>query len=82
MLRNLKFWRLWSRYLLGTTLVLAVTIIALTMLFESESLAGVPGEAWTLMGGAILGLVTALTILARAMAKNPDSKNGSDDDDE
>lgn len=80
MIKNLKFWRLWARYLLSTTIVLSVTFIVLTFLFESEALAGVPGEAWTLMGILGGGISTALIILARAIAKNPTDSNTVDDD--
>jgi len=79
MIKNLKFWRLWSRYLLSTTIVLSVTAIILTLLFESESLAGVPGEAWTVMGGITLGLISALVMVSRSISRNPD--NGDDDTD-
>ena len=79
MIKNLKFWRLWARYLLGTTIVLSVAAIVLTFLYESEALAGVPGEAWTVMGGLGLGLISALVIVCRAIARNPD--NGDDDTD-
>ena len=79
MIKELRYWRLWARFLLGMTLVLSVTAIGLTMLLESESLAGVPGEAWTLMGGLILGLSTALAILSRALSKNPSDVNGDND---
>ena len=79
MIKNLKFWRLWSRYLLSTTIVLAVTAIIITLLYESEQLAGVPGEAWTVMGGITLGLISALIIVARSISRNPD--NGDDDTD-
>jgi len=78
LIKNLKFWRLWARYLLGTTIVLSVTAVILTLLYESEALAGVPGEAWTVMGGITLGLISALVIVSRAIARNPD--NGDDDD--
>jgi len=79
MVRDLKFWRLFLRYLLVTTIVLSATSIVLTLLFESEALVGVPGEAWTVMGGITLGLISALVIVARALARNPD-KNGGDED--
>jgi len=81
MIKNLKFWRLWSRYLLSTTIVLAVTAVILTLLYESEKLAGVPGEAWTVMGGITLGLISALVIVSRAIARNPDKDNGAEDTD-
>ena len=80
MIKNLKFWRLWSRYLLSTTIVLAVTFIIVTLLYESEALAGVPGEAWTVMGGITLGLISALIIVARSISRNPD-KDGDEDTD-
>jgi len=80
MIKNLKFWRLWSRYLLSTTIVLSVTAIILTLLYESEKLSGVPGEAWTVMGGITLGLISALVIVSRAISRNPDRDNGMDDD--
>ena len=79
MIKNLKFWRLWSRYLLSTTIVLAVTAIIITLLYESEKLAGVPGEAWTVMGGITLGLISALVMVSRSISRNPD--NGDDDTD-
>jgi len=83
MTKGLRYWRLAARSFLGTMLVLSVTSIILVMLFRSGGLIGVPGEAWTLMGGGILGLSTALAILARALAKNPsDLEGGGNGDDE
>lgn len=83
MTKELRYWRLAARSFLGTILVISVTAIILVMLFESEGLAGVPGEAWTLMGAGILGLSTALAILARALSKNPsDVDNGGSEEEE
>lgn len=79
---RLRFLRLAVRFSLGVGLVVSVTSVALVLLYQSEQLEGVPGEAWTLLGGAMLGLTTALAIVARAIAKNPtDNLDIHDEDD-
>ncbi len=82
MVKELRYWRLWARFVLAMTLALSLPIMVLYMLSQGPALTSLPAAAWTMIGGFGVAIGAALTMIVRAMSKNPsDLPNGDNDED-